>query len=1300
MHRLNDFLIVTLTIVILVLSSPVDAKVKNYNSSPSTGKFLIKKQDRALYFVLLEDEPLASYDGAIKGLQKTKMDFISKYNQGSTAILDVKSKASLEYLGYLKSKSDSVLSKLEKALSRKVHVNTRFSIVLNGFSAYLNDVEKKILSNVSGVKTISLAKRSFITTDSGPEFIEAKEIWEEVRAFEGTKGEGVIVGVMDTGIDPTNPSFADIGGDGYDHTNPLGENTYLGDCIDEPVHCNDKLVGIVSYPAVTELEQATIGLPEIGIDYHGHGSHTASTAAGNILKDVPIYNVLGIPSDFKIDISGVAPHANIVSYQVCTATSGCFPDLAVRSIEHAIQHGIKIMNYSVGGSPGNPWTEVDTIAFKNARAAGLHIATSAGNSGPNDYTVGSPGHAPWVTTVAAATHDRDFKEVYLTGFQGGEGELPNEIKGTSITKGYTGPVVSAANFGDPLCLEPFQQGVFRGEIVLCERGEIARVEKGSNVLAGGAGGMILVNSVTDSTLDEDPHVLPAIHVSHGDGQIITNWLSSGERHVATITSTELLRNQDVANTVAYFSSRGPSSKENSNWRDLPSPDISAPGVDIYAANASFQPFFEEGSKFETPFRFLSGTSMASPHVAGALALIHTVRPEWTPAEAQSAIMMTANSSMKAEDVIITEDNEQFLEIRDANYFDSGSGMIKAHTATLSGLVMEIPIEEYEQADPANGGEPSELNLPSMIKHGCVITCTWKRKVKATENSSWTVSVKYLTPDFNLTTNVQTFSLESGEFQEIEITATGTAESSTEWSHAQIILTPRDANSPTLSLFVAVRFVGGVAPAEHRSVVQSSSGSLTLNGFNSVGVVDFQSKVIGLTPLDEVEDTTVGDRTVGSEIEVWDNVEENFQWQIIDIKPDDSALIAKIIRTTSNDIDLYVGRDFDLDGRPSLSEFSNSRKLNQYCVSGNFGSDEFCEIANPSPGKWWVAAHNFAGVYEEGDVTELGTAVLNMDSANLTVSGPESTVAGEGFGVKLDFEELGVFGAEYYAYIELGTSEKNPSNIGRTLISILRNPDPFKVLVEDNYYRVKSPVNVELDLLTPSIDKVQAYSVSTVIPIGWEIQSSSEDYSVDNNVITWQLESKSAETSFPVKIVFGTDNIEHFSDEVLEFSWVLEETGESGSFTSESITVEQNVRALIEGSESLQLNGIAGETLTLSAEESYTPRAEDSLSYSWKQLSGPTVNIPDTEAGSISVNLPEVLNTDDVVLELVVTNGRSSASAVATINVRNAESSNSKSGSGSFSFALVLCCLLPLVAYRAKPHRKCTTENLNFMKGES
>lgn len=226
----------------------------------------------------------------------------------------------------------------------------------------------------------------------------ADQIWNGLAGIPGTQGEGIIVGVIDTGINPFNPSFADIGGDGYDHTNPFGAGVYVGvsdpgnPSYDPSIPCNDKLIGIWGYPSADPSP----------VDTNGHGSYTASTAAGNIVNAL-----VSTASGYSLSktITSVVPHANIIAYDGCTDGGGCLGAALAAARDQALIDGVDVINYSIGdGSTPDPWNDAESIQWLALRTAGVFVATSAGNAGNAPETLSSPGDIPWITTVGASTH--------------------------------------------------------------------------------------------------------------------------------------------------------------------------------------------------------------------------------------------------------------------------------------------------------------------------------------------------------------------------------------------------------------------------------------------------------------------------------------------------------------------------------------------------------------------------------------------------------------------------------------------------------------------------------------------------------------------------------------------------------------------------------------------------------------------------------------------------------------------------------------------------------------------------------
>ena len=777
-RRLPQALLLVMVILLVVsTASAQTAPVKTATSSPKVTQYadeapLYSLSGPEIYLLRLVDPPLASYRGEILGLEAT-----SPVVTGATK-LDVDTSAGQAYVDYLAQKQNEILDAMQSRFGREVEVLHRYSAATNGFAVRLTGQEALEVASLPGIVDVQRDSLRYLDTDVGPTWIGAPGIWDGTATGTATKGEGIIIGVIDGGINFDHPSFAAVGGDEYEHTNPFGEGEYVGWCDEEnPNHdpavhlCNDKLIGAWDYTDDGNK----------GEDDYGHGSHTASTAGGNVIDttiDAPTISL-------ERTISGVAPHANLIAYDVCIGR-GCLHSAILAAIDQAVIDGVDVINYSIGGGVNSPWDDDSSLAYLAARDAGIFVATSAGNDGPDAATIGSPSNSPWMLTVGAVTHNRKFVNAVID-MSGGDTTAPADLWGESLTSGYgPAPIVHAKDSGDALCLNPFPLGTWTNdEIVVCDRGINARVEKGANVMAGGAGGFVLANTALDGeSLVADGHYLPAVHIGQADGDLLRAWLDSGDGHMATIAGTTVDLSPTNGDIMASFSSRGP----NRPVSGMLKPDVVAPGVAVLAASMN-------GIEFES----MDGTSMASPHAAGAAALMTALHPDWTPAQIQSALTSTAVPGN-----VLKEDGAT-----PGDPFDYGAGRINVSLAAQAGLVLDETTKRFEDADPALGGDPTSLNLASLANDDCPTTCSWTRTVKSTLDSAadWTVSVAGASPGLEVTATPESFRAVGSSPIELEISADTTGFNAAldgvdGWGFAWIVL--ESPGQVTLHIPLAVR----------------------------------------------------------------------------------------------------------------------------------------------------------------------------------------------------------------------------------------------------------------------------------------------------------------------------------------------------------------------------------------------------------------------------------------------------------------------------------------------------------------
>lgn len=657
--------------------------------------------------------------------------------------LDVRAAASVSYVETLRSAQHTFLQSAGKALGRPLATIGRpfeFQHAFNGVVVRVTSIEAEKIARMPDVAAVLPMRTVPVTTDRGPQLIGATNIWNGIfdgvsdRLFLGnfdlpspwaTRGEGMVAGVIDTGLNFGHPSFAAVDENGYHFVNPLGAGNYLGLCgsatsPDWLAQCNDKVIGAYDFvsalmPDILAEDPGAIDGPG-PTDENGHGSHTASTVAGNpVMAQVP-----GGPS---LHISGVAPHANLIIYNACYTTSSgqgsCAYASLVASINQAVADGIvDVLSYSIAGG-SDPWNEAPSQTFLDALDAGIFIAAAAGNSGPSN---GSTEHLePWATTVAATTHDRGafVNKLRVTGpapVPPALGDMTVTIPSSSVplTAPVSGPL--AYNAADPLHCSPAAPGSYTGKIVMVRRGTCTFVNKVLNVEAGGASAVILANNAEaalNPTLDGTHIPVATILLSQGNS-LANFFASAGSADV--LLDYPAVATPEIPDQVATFSSRGPASLA------MLKPDIAAPGANILAAlNGD-----------ANSFGVLSGTSMATPHIAGAATLLRKMHPEWTPSEVKSALMLNSKN------IGITVQPSGMP----ANAFDMGAGRVQADLAAISPLVMDETSYHYLRADPSRNGQPSSLNVPSLGSDTCVGECSFVRTFRNTGSTaqSWTVSL--------------------------------------------------------------------------------------------------------------------------------------------------------------------------------------------------------------------------------------------------------------------------------------------------------------------------------------------------------------------------------------------------------------------------------------------------------------------------------------------------------------------------------------------------------------------------------
>ncbi len=1104
---------------------PASSRAKFVDEGPRSGK--------DVYIVRLRDLPVATYDGRIKGLEATAKSMVlaqeaqtsglNKWLQQGAQSLGFANELERRvenYQEYLQGKQEQVLTQINN-FGIDTDVRVRFQNAVNGFSLELTQDEAKSIAALPEVEFVQRSEMLKIQSDRGPSFISADKVWQgQTPTGLPYQGEGMVVGILDTGINSDHPSFAAVGADGYEVQNPLGDGNFLGDCLKGTVTCNNKLIGVWSWPVITN-DFAPLRPPS-GEDYNGHGSHTAGTAAGNVQFNVPLQGASlgdgdGINTGFFFPkVSGVAPRANIIAYQVCIPDGGCPTEAVVKAIDQAIADQVDVINFSIGGAERFPWEDATELAFLSAREAGISLSASAGNFGSAFYTLGHS--APWSMVVAASTHDRVLdiakRQIELTGGASTPPDFPaqsyTQIGGMSAT-GVTGALVTAASKGDELCAEPFAPGTFSADqVVICKRGVVARVQKAYNVLAGGAGGFILINAGYPDDNDEivnDTYPLPGIQLQSWDGAALLSWLADGgSDHSIRIPASEITAKIDASkgDILADFSSRGPSS----TYLGHLVPHITGPGVDIFAPFADEHPF-NPGSALSSDWGILSGTSMSSPHIAGAMALVRQAHPTWTAAEVQSALMMSSVETVRRD---VTEWNPVG---HPARHYRAGAGRVDVKAAIDAGLVMDETAANFLMANPRNGGDVKQLNLPQLVNNNCRDICTWTRTVKATRDGSWNVSAdpvmfdRWSTFEGEIAINgvkmdIQPamFSLKAGQSQVVTIRADLTdsqfrrdarlhVNSNEEielWTHVRF--TPQQAGISSAHWPVSINFDKGPLPKTLNVTVNRDQGSYRLNDAALPAMSKITYRGFGPVKADLQTLTLPQDIDHIPFIDDNDLSHGNVKFQFVNVPANTARLVTEVLEnsaTTTTEnwrrgwLTIYLGRDTNGNGKADPAE-------ELLCQSNTEIELNYCSITNPDAGNYWIAYSNVrtgSADFEEINITDsyqVATAVVSQNNKALTVQGPANT---DGTPVAIDLGwNLSNMqpGDVAYAGFDVGP-ESAPGKVGFVPVKLTRGLDDVSVAVSQTRAKGGDILDVSVQVQANNSGADRTLDLTAALPAG-------------------------------------------------------------------------------------------------------------------------------------------------------------------------------------------------------------------------
>ncbi len=734
--------------------------------------------------------------------------------------LNLSSDAAVKHNDVLAAERAAFANTLAAALPA-AEINRHYDTVFNGVVVTAKDDVFEQLKSLEGVAAVFREEMYYEQMDASLDLIKAKQVWEQLGGNMNA-GKGVKVAIIDGGIRPENPMFADAG-----FSAPASRPSTDYCATVEPAFCNNKLIAArFSTPTFATVPQEYMSPLGNG----GHGTHVAGTAVGvpTTIKFNGSTAVIPKGADGKpitdgftdVTVSGVAPGAYLMAYKALyqvfradgSVTGSGSNVMLLEALDWAVKDGADVINNSWGGGAGgDPAGSVYRQAFKTAEDAGVVVVTAAGNDGPGAQTIGCPSCIESGISVASTTHGRFFANSVTFGSEAPMLAVTGSVFGTTLTKDVTAPVINAAVAAptNALACNAFPADTFKDSIALISRGTCAFSAKINNAQAAGAKGVIIIqNNDGQPTSMSNPDVtIPSVMITKADAAKIATALVGSPGKAATISrfGSRLLSAQFTDN-MSDFSSRGPDGDNN-----ILKPDMGAPGSSILSATSP------DAFADKSTYQLMSGTSMASPHVAGAAAVMQQLFPKWTAVEIKTALTSTSVNGLKKEDSISA-----------TTPFDLGAGRLDLSRAIKAAATFD---------------------KPSFAQNPCVITCSFTRTIRnmSDKEVTWTGALSFTDANTKGSLSKTSVTLKpygtAGDSAEFMLTVDGTMATYGSWAFGNVLWTSSVAGVPTATMPIAVR----VANTADSSTLATSSSTVMKSGeptqvTSSFGNKTFDSQV--------------------------------------------------------------------------------------------------------------------------------------------------------------------------------------------------------------------------------------------------------------------------------------------------------------------------------------------------------------------------------------------------------------------------------------------------------------------------
>jgi len=953
-----------------------------------------------------------------------------------------------------------------------------YRYALNGVAARLTPAQARKLAARKDVRQVWEDRPKFVETNDSGLFLGLGAANGGLQKDLKLRGEDIVIGVIDSGIAPGHPSLSD--------KNPAkrprlcnsdwGQSSLLGLWLcqrfkNKPdtlaynplpgwqgtceagdgfltTYCNNKLIGARFYSegflGEYELDPNEFLSPR---DADGHGTHIATTAAGNSVQAT-------LAGTKVAKISGMAPRARIAVYKACWLEPGaargtCSTADLTRAIEDAVADGVDIINYSIGSDDGID--DADDLALLAAADAGVLTIAAAGNEGPVPGSMNSPAAAPWVVAVGASSRrgDRFRAAIRVNSPAAVKKDYPAIEAAFTPRLRDVGPLTlrlivaddnvvgsfdGAAGSTFDACERLVNTDEMSGQIALVQRGGCTFEEKIRNAQTAGAKAVVVFSDQGDPivmTVTRNSVRIPALMIDQADGQLLRDRLVADEPVEVTLSSRIFLTVRDQGNQMQGFSARGPS-----KWEpNVLKPDLTAPGVDILAGHTPDVANNVQGERFQ----YLSGTSMAVPHVAGIAALLKEAHPDWSPAALRSALVTSARQDIRKEDNATAADP-----------FDFGGGHMVPNLAVKPGLVYDAGTSDYD-AFLCGRGEPrlnvdcaaleaagfptgaSDLNQPSIAINELVSSQVVRRRVtNVGDPGQFTASVSVpSTIDVQVTPDLVT--LGTGESADVSIRFSTEDTTLDAWQFGALTWTGAGAvvRSP-----LAIRALPFAAPTVVRGT--GTAGSLDVPvriGYSG----SFEAALGGLEASGQGQPADIQAQLTGS---VLDDPDDSYEF----VQPTAGSPAANVRRiplivppgTRYLRVALFNGNtspgadlDLYLYSCPGFATCTLEPEL----VSFNDDSNEAISIIPAegesfvTPGEYYVDVHGYRA--PAGAATfRLFVWTVGAGRGNASIVAPSSVTAGTDETLAVSWQ-----GLEAGLYLGLVTHSDGANTLGQTVIEV-------------------------------------------------------------------------------------------------------------------------------------------------------------------------------------------------------------------------------------------------------------------------